>query len=163
MNYSRNKIFNSKVQLELLKLNFPVLISILLNEYDIETTCRVLKKIGEDMADTWLKYYVPKGYNLKNLIKKNTLRTFGKLKMQVKQNEDGFSLIFYECPLCSKEIEIVSQVPYCISISGFYEKFFNNLAAKSDRFGFKKIEGTTIKSISGGDTYCEHIFKILEK
>ncbi|MHA1311921.1 MAG: hypothetical protein ACTSQO_13485 [Candidatus Helarchaeota archaeon] len=163
MNLDRKKLLKSKVLVDLLKLNFPALISILLRDYDNKTVRQVLKNIGSDMAESWLQYFRPKGYNVKLILKVNTKKTFGKLKMQVKKHDDGFSLIFYECPLCRRDIEIKSEVPYCISISGFYERYFNILASENDKFGFKKIEGTTIKSISGGNNYCEHYFKIIEK
>lgn len=164
VNFDRQTLFNSKLQLELLKLNFPVLISILLKDYDNKTTRKVLKNIGADMSKTWLDYYTPKGDNIKEIFLKNTLKTFGKLRIEIiEDRENGnFSLIFHDCPLCSKNIEILSEVPYCVSISGFYEEFFNILAAKNKNLWFNKISGSTKKSISSGDEYCEHFFEVIE-
>lgn len=158
MNFTNKELLRSKIQSKLLKLNFPILIAILLRDYDSDTVKRTLKQIGKDMGATWLKYYTPPSNKICKIFKKNTIKTFGKLKMKCDVYNDGFSLIFYECPLCSKDIEIFSDVPYCVSISGFYEQFFNELAKTKD-FWFNKIEGDTVKSISSGDEYCEHYFK----
>jgi hypothetical protein len=164
VNFSRDKLYKSKIQTELLKLNFPVLIAILLKDYDSETTKKVLKKIGADMSHTWLNYFTPpKGNDIRKIFIKNTRKTFGKLKIEtIEDPENGnFSLIFHDCPLCKRDIEILSEVPYCISIAGFYEDFFNELAKTRD-FWFKKISGTTKMSISSGDEYCEHYFEVIE-
>ncbi|MHA1230125.1 MAG: hypothetical protein ACTSRP_05435 [Candidatus Helarchaeota archaeon] len=162
MNVSRKELLRSKVNVDLLKLNFPALITILLNDYEVDAIKQLLKDIGGDMAESWLTFYTPKSANVKRILKMNTLRTFGNLKMKVKMREFDFSLIFYQCPLCRKDIEILSEIPYCLSIAGYYERYFNILASKNPKFKFKKIVGDTIKSISSGDKYCEHLFKYVE-
>ena len=147
-------LINQKINLKLLRYGCPAFISTLKRlggsrDFAEEQFRSLGRKIGFYVGQRWDKKYK----NIKDLVK-DTFKSFGSKKFEIKSSKDKFIIMDRDCMLCWHLID-TSDVPFCVIISGYVEGFLESFSKKTSLI-YPKATTQTIQSRSTGDDICKH-------
>ena len=161
-------LYEAQVSLMVAVRSLPEVVGFLVSRRGPEQAEEDLRDIGNTILKRILMVWSPKNTKPFKVFKELMHKFFGnkKLKGKVEERIDGMpSKIIvrdYNCPLCpSKKVEEleVSEIHYCIAISGFLEGILNHLV-EYKVVPFTKAKCNTVASVGSGDKYCEHIINL---
>ncbi len=143
----------------LLQTVYPEIVNYLKNELDNEGVIQFLRNIGNNVARTISKEWIPEGKNLKEITREVFEFLFDNRSIKLKNDEEGNLLIIDpECRLCMEGLE-VSEINYCEIISSALEGFVN--IRRETYTYFPQVSIKTLRSKASGAKNCEHVIKIL--
>ena len=161
-------LFEAKVSLMVAVRSLPEVVGFLVSKRGPEQAEEDLRDIGNIILQRILMVWSPKNRKPFKVFKELMQKFFGnkKLKGKVEERIDGMTSKIivrdYNCPLCpskkGEELE-VSEIHYCVAISGFLEGTLNHLI-EYKVVPFTKAKCRTVASRGSGDEYCEHIINI---
>lgn len=166
-------LLGSKALLMPIKRSSPEIIGFLIAKRGAEQAEKDLYDIGGLIAQRVLMVWSPKKTEPFKVFKEAGRKFFGnkKIKKRVLERINGrdskISVQDRKCPVCPTEKgqeleEQLKEINHCVMISGFIEAILKHLI-ETQPVPYNEIKCETVKSISSGDDYCEHIITIKYK
>ena len=160
-------LFHAQVNAMVATRALPEVMAFLLEKRGAEQAQKDLYDIGGLIAERMLMVWTPKNVRPYKLAKElmDTFFNNRKLKGKVAErhsNGKPSKIIIrdFNCPLCPREEEVeVSQIHYCISVSGFVEAILNHLI-ETGRTDYTKATVETVASVGSGFSWCEHVINL---
>ena len=164
------ELIGTKALLMPIKRSSPEIIGFLIAKRGLEQAAKDLYDIGGLIAERILMVWSPKKTEPFEIFKEAGRKFFGnkKIKKRVLERVNGRDSIISvqdrNCPVCPTEKgqeleEQLRKINHCIMISGFIEAVIKHQIA-TQSLPYSDIKCETVKSVSSGDEYCEHILTI---
>ncbi len=157
-------LFNAKVNMMVSKRALPDVVAFLIGKRGAKQAEEDLRDIAKIITQRLLVAWMPKERKPYKVFKEmmNTFFNNNKIKGKILERRNKrpskIALRDYNCPICpeqrGEEVEI-SEIHYCIAISGTMEGIFGHLI-DSDLVPYTHVQCQTVKSKGSGDKYCEH-------
>lgn len=161
-------LFAAKVSSLVAKRALPEVVGYIVNKRGPKQAEQDLRDIGAHIAERMLMVWVPNNFKPIQLVKEAMRIFFGNKKIKskvlerIKGKPSKIVIRDYDCPICpetkKEELEI-TEIHYCIAISGFIEALINQLI-KNRVVPFTKVKCKTIASVGSGNLYCEHVLEM---
>lgn len=139
------------------------LFSQLQKKYAPSLVAEKLHGMGRNIASTYFQYYQPHKTTISGLVREIAEELAGIKNITLKRVDDGFTIATTDCPLCMPGIEIEGP-HYCYPTMGILEEMINaSIQARPDKFQYKGVVGSVVRSISAGADACEYHFRLIKK
>lgn len=161
-------LFEAKVSALVAKRALPEVVGYIVKKRGPKKAEQDLRDIGAHIARRMLMVWTPKHFKPFQLVKEAMRDFFGNTKIKGKIIErfkgktSKIVIRDYDCPLCperTKEELEITEIHYCVAISGFLEAIFDHLI-KNRLVPFSKIRCKTIESVGSGHSHCEHVLEM---
>ncbi len=161
-------LFNAPVSALVSRRSLPEVVGFLVNKRGPKQAEQDLRDIAKIIVDRMFLVWTPKSLKPFKVFKEMMKLFFGnkKIKGKILERVNGrpikIAMRDHDCPICpekKKEFLEVSELHYCVAVSGFIESVIRNLMDR-DLVPYTYVSCKTVKSTGSGDKYCEHIIEL---
>ncbi|MHA1129449.1 MAG: hypothetical protein ACTSQI_16890 [Candidatus Helarchaeota archaeon] len=162
------ELFEAQVNVMVSKRALPEVVAYLIVKRGVEQAEEDLRDIARIITERLLLVWIPKSNKPFKIFKEMMGLFFGnkKIKGKVlerkKKRPTKIAIRDYNCPICPDkkgEEVVVSEIHYCVAVSGTVNTIFEYLIANK-LVPYLKADCQTIKSVGSGNEYCEHVINI---
>jgi hypothetical protein len=164
-------LFEAQVNMMVNKHALPEVVAFLITHRGAEQAEQDLRDIARIITERLLLAWVPKSHKPFKIFKETMQLFFGNKKLKGRVLErfgkkpKKIAVRDYNCPICPDnkgEVVEISDVHYCVVVSGTMNTIFDYLIT-NNLVPYVKADCQTVKSVGLGDEYCEHIINIKYK
>ncbi len=158
---SRDKLIDEKSQTLLIAMIYVEIYTRIHEKFDEETAAQKLMEFGNKIARSYYEYYKPSKSTVSGITRELSREIGGMKNVKIRRTEDGFTVSSPDCPLCVPELEIEGPA-YCYPTCGILEEYLNLIFRDNpEKYPYKAVVGTVLKSQSCGAKVCEYYYKLV--